>query len=668
MSHQAATKERNRDRMTSIDETTRHWIFNAADERAAAKGARFSIARAAWAVYWIQANTSLYEGEYAGQPLILRGAHSAPLIASPQVWDKGGRQWQIDRLEEYIEAVQGGEASDWQLPTIARLFGWLNFSQRWKSYIRRFNRGSIFVAKKNKKSPTLAAVAWYLMCGDGEPGMKVFLCATNGNQARDIAGRHAVEMLNNSPRLQEVCHIDKARMRITHTPTKSMMQPLASGNVRTQKAAEGLNGTALIDEIHVVDKPYVSRICRMGASRKEPFILSFSTAGNDMDSYGFQEWQYGTQNNKTGSDEHYFFESYEAPQGLADSELAKNFDKYVLMANPAAGHTIDIDEVRQDYNASKIDQRKLAEFKQYRLNIWSRTATPWIALDDWSRGDSAADQPTSDICWGALEVGYVDEPSAFTLVWPNDHFAIDEAIASKKPLLELLGALDQPVRSKTWYWLPRGAVDRFQDSLPYAEWEHAGLATIQDSNVIDFNCIVADISAIISKYDVQAIGFAPWKSATVMNHLRTEDGYPEERCWEFLERSPAAWAFPCALFERLIIAGRLEHQASAILDWELGHATIKTDRQGGVSLVKPERGDTKTVNGVASLIMALDAMARAPRHYRSELVMFGGSPGKAKAEKTEIKTPPRGRLIQEYWQQNGRMPTPTQVQELIESQ
>ena len=58
------------------------------------------------------------------------------------------------------------------------------------------------------------------------------------------------------------------------------------------------------------------------------------------------------------------------------------------------------------------------------------------------------------------------------------------------------------------------------------------------------------------------------------------------------------------------------------MDWEIGHAEVKPDRLGGAYLVEPERGDRKTVAGPASLLMALDAMAKAERFYKSELMFL----------------------------------------------
>ena len=118
------------------DRATHDAIKNASDEKAAANGCRFEESRGRDAVDWIERYCKLYEGELAGQPLRLL---------------------------------------DWQLDTTLRLFGWVRHSAKWGRAVRRFRQASIWVAKKNGKTPTLAAWGLYLLCGDGEPGAKVIL-------------------------------------------------------------------------------------------------------------------------------------------------------------------------------------------------------------------------------------------------------------------------------------------------------------------------------------------------------------------------------------------------------------------------------------------------------------------------------------------------------------
>src|SRR5262245_35250237 len=170
-----------------MDGVTREWIRCAADERAIAAGCRFDPERGQHVLEFARRFLRLYEGEYAGQPL---------------------------------------EPLDWQIEVTMHLFGWVRYSERWGRDIRRFTRASIWIPKKNGKSPTLAWWGLYLLVADDEHGRKVFLGAKDGAQAREIAGKHAIEMVLASPELLAECSINRTLMQITHEPTRSILKPM----------------------------------------------------------------------------------------------------------------------------------------------------------------------------------------------------------------------------------------------------------------------------------------------------------------------------------------------------------------------------------------------------------------------------------------------------------
>ena len=492
-------------------------------------------------------------------------------------------------------------------------------------------------------SPMIAANGLYLLCGDGEQGQKVYLCATTGDQAKEIAGKHAVQMVLSSPELSAACHVERGKAIIQHLASNSVLQPLYSGNVISQKAREGLNGSGLVDEAHVVNADYVGRISRMGISRKEPLFLGFSTAGDEQTTWGYQQWDFGTRNNESGEDLHFFFQSYEGKQTASDAEIAANLDAYIRAANPALGHTVRIEEVRQDYANSVKNEKSKREFYKYRLNIWGQTKNQWLPGDLWAgsrlkrwsvptrkgageKGRRGEKQPA----WGAIYLGYVDEPAALTLVWPADTARINRARTQSRssPLLPfspsplLLRALDQPVRCRTYYWLPRGAVENFGHAFPYAAWEESRCCTVLPGVGLDMDRIARDIIRILATCDVQALAYDPGTAGVLLGAVCEAGHYPLQRCFEFPRQAHQRWAFSVALVERLLRGGKLKHRESAAMDWEIGHAEVKPDRLGGAYLVEPERGDRKTVAGPASLLMALDAMAKAERFYKSELMFL----------------------------------------------
>ena len=97
-----------------IDALTKSWVRNTADEKAAAAGMKFDLTRAAWPCWWIGRYCRLYEGSHAGEPLVLRGAHSQPLFASQEPWAKGGKRQTVQYIRDFMEARAAGEPCDWQ--------------------------------------------------------------------------------------------------------------------------------------------------------------------------------------------------------------------------------------------------------------------------------------------------------------------------------------------------------------------------------------------------------------------------------------------------------------------------------------------------------------------------------------------------------------------------
>lgn len=413
--------------MSGIDQITRDWIRNAADERAAEAGCRFDPERGQHVLEFARRFLRLYEGELAGQPL---------------------------------------DPMPWQFEVTMRLFGWVRHSDRWGREVRRFNRAGIWVPKKSGKSPTLAWWGLYLLTNDGEQGQKVFFGAKDGQQAREISGKHAIEMVLASPELSAECSIDRTRMQITHEPTRSLLKPMSSSDSRTQQSKEGINGSILIDETHVVDDLFISRISRAGISRSEPLHIEVSTAGKEPQSYGKRQWDYGQQVERGDVDDAgYFFQAYAAPQTLDDAELAADPGKYGRMANPAWGYTVGEEEFLADYHRSRQSITDLADFKTYRLNIWQKSRNPWLRAADWDRCAEAftLEQFAGQACWAGLDKSKTRDLTALVLVFQGD---------------------DDTFFQWPLFWLPEATAERENHNAPFLSWAKAGHLNLIPGEVI----------------------------------------------------------------------------------------------------------------------------------------------------------------------------------------
>lgn len=584
-----------------IDTVTQAWIRNPADRKAAAKGCRFDVGRGSFVVEWIERYCRLYEGEWAGEPLVLRGCLDCG-------YDREGVDLE-ERARRHVECVAAGHNVSWQYDCTMRLFGWVRYSQKWDREVRRFRQASVFVAKKNTKSPTISAWGWYLLCGDGEPGQKVFLAAKDGKQARGIMGEHVLAMLEQSPELREECSINRSTMRVTHHPSRSWMEPLSSSNARTQKSKEGLNGSVLIDEVHVVDRDFVRRLNRAGISRSEPLHIEVSTAGNDPDSYGKERFDYALRVEKGDTeDQELFVAIYAAPQDLTEADLDKDLLKCGRMANPAMGHTVDPEEYLRDYERSKQSIQAMLDFMMYRLNVWQRSANPWLKADDWARCYRRFDEDSLSgrRCWAALDLSRTRDMSALVLVFHGDE-------AEEFLLLP-------------YFWLPEERARAIEPFVPdVVSWKQSGSLIVTSGGVTDYGFIKAKFRQLADRFDIQKLIYDPKYAEELTqsleqgetddkgNTLATGTGVPRLA----FPQTDLNFATPTADFERLVIAGKLHHNGHPVLTWQASHATVlRRPMSGIIRVFKPASGNTKTVDGIVAGIMGLcGAMAEPEDLY-----------------------------------------------------
>lgn len=532
---------------TKPDKLTKRWLRDESDERAARDGCKFKPEEGERVVKWIADTLCLYEGECAGRPFILM---------------------------------------PWAEEAVMRLFGWQKYSDRWGRWIRRFNKASWWVPKKNGKSPLLAAIALYCFAGDGEQGQKCFLCAKDGTQAREIAGRHAIEMCMHSEALMSICSINRSKMQITDEETRSILLPLSSDDERSQKAKEGLNGSLFIDECHVVDGTFMSRVSRAGISRSEPIQLEVSTAGNEPESYGRAQYDYGKSvADGRKVDQSFMFLCYEVPQELPDSDLLADPVKFGKLANPAWGHTVGEEEYLDDFNRSKTTLARLAEFKQYRLNIWQASANPWLSVHDWAQCPAEElPLPESADTFGGLDLSRTTDLTAWVLYQPD----------AECP------------RCYGHYWCPEERLQALQEQLelPFLEWVEDGWITISGTKRIDFGDVSRRINEDAQRFSqLRYVGFDPYQADPVIQGCRDDLGLEMVEC----RQGVATLSAPSKMLERLVLGHNLDHRNDPVLAWMVGNTSIRLDENGNVKPVKTVGGVRKHIDGVVALIMAIHA-------------------------------------------------------------
>lgn len=543
----------------NIDADTKDWIRTAADDRAAAAGMRFDGERGVFVCDWIENYCCLYEGDTAGQPL---------------------------RLMPY------------QRDFTMRLFSWVWWSDEWGQYIRRFREASLWAAKKNGKSPYLAAVGLYLLCADGEAGQKVYSMAKNGDQAK-IAQRHAFNMVLQSPALKDDCKVHRSTLQIAHLPTNSMMIVLTGDDIRGAQAKEGLNGSAIIDEVHVVDRQMIESTCRMGISRKEPLQLSGSTSGDDPSSYGFERFQYGRQVNKGDRDDpHFLHEEFCAPDNVSDADIDDHLDEYGKAANPAWGFTVKPTEFRNDWRSSKGNPRKVAKFRQHRLNLWVGSTNPWLDTAGWDAGrrEYALEDLAGRDCFLGLDLSRRSDMTSAVFLFPWFE--------------------DGPECVRMWpmFWLPAETARDRDHLFPFRSWAADGHLTLTAGATVDYSAVKADIRAAVNAHRLNVLNL--FYDQTYANEMTqalhegeqlggaVEPGVVAERT--VVRQGIMSITGLACEFERRVKAGLVQHPGNAVMTWQVGHCEVVRDRNQNIAPAKPSPHSGKSIDGVAA---AIDAMA-----------------------------------------------------------
>lgn len=572
-----------------MDAITQAWIRNRSDELAAANGCRFDVASGVYTVWWIERYCKLYEGEgNDGVPLVLRGCHQCGTYGLPAAIEledfEAAKPHFLERAERHNECFRAGHFLDWQFECFVRKYGWVKPSAKWKREIRRFRESVVFVAKKCKKSPTTASEAFYLMTGDGEAGQKVFVCAKDGDQARRAIGDHAVKMYDQlDDDLRQYFTLNKNTLRISYLPTKSYMEPMSSSNSRTQESKEGLNGSCVTDEIHVVDRAFKERISRMNLSRSEPMDSEVSTAGDDPDSYGKERFDLALKVQSGEVErETMFVAIYAAPQNLKDKDLEADPLKYGRMANPAMGHTIDPEEYLRDYNDSKVNLRALSIFKKYRLNIWQQSGAPFLDVGAWDACEKvfAENDMAGMSCAAGMDLSLRWDMASVVLCFPMD---------------------DERYRLLPYFFLPQVGFDKLIVAQPkLLEWEREGFITVTPGSDLDYNFIKQTLAEKNDLFNIELLIYDPKYANHITQLIEEELGIERQEFAQALGK----FAEPTAKFESLVIAGKLEHNGNPCAGWQIGHTNVE-EKNGYLRPIKPPRNDTKKIDFTVAAIQAL---------------------------------------------------------------
>lgn len=585
------------------------WIRDASDERARDRGCWFDPVLGGYSIFWIERYCRLYEGTHAGEPAKMWGCKECSY--SWTIPESFSPEWALERNEAYCGCVAAGHEVAWQYDFIMRLFGWMRQDEEIGRPVRRFRKADLWIPKKNAKSPTLAFLGWHLLCGDGVPGQKVYFGAKDGAQAREIVGGHAVAVYDQSPEIKSCTRHNRNQMEFSHEPSRSTMKPLSSSNTRTMRSKEGINGSVLIDEVHVVDAEFMQRIRRAGISREEPLLVGVSTAGLDTLGYGKSRQDYGRAVAEgIVDDDDYLFVCYEAdPKTDLDSVSVDEVVEVGRRVNPNWGITIREREFRSDFAESKQSTHdQLMDFGTYRLNLWQYASSPWLRWKSWQDCEGVFDLAdlAGRTCMLGLDCSRTRDMTAAVFVFQQHEGRYD-----------------------VWplFWLPEDTIAKNAKEHPeFSDWAKQGYVISTPRQTISYQQVLDDLTPYLEAFDTfklyYDVQFADWISEQI------EIKFDCERV-EF-PQTLAGYSAPTDQFEQWVLDGAIRHPNHPVLNWQIRHCHVHRSRLDKKQKrpVRPvtEEYDVRTVDGVQAAVMATEGIMTAeeqPNYYEEhELESF----------------------------------------------
>lgn len=489
---------------------------------------------------------------------------------------------------------------DWQEHDIVRpLFGWKRANGT-----RRYRRAYVWVARKNGKTELAAGIALLMLLGDAEIGGQVFSIASERDQAALVFNK-VTAMVSRSARLSD--KIECWKESIYCPELAASFRPLSG----KPKGKHGLSMSGLIgDEIHEWPSgDLYTFVHDSAAARRQPLEFMISTAGQ-KGSHGEEVYKECQAILAGDIDDPDTLVVIYAPAEDDDWTKEETWRK----ANPNLGRSVKLEAFLADFNRARQLPRHEADFKRYRVNMWTDQAVHWLpidAIDDEGRrygwdhcagavawnGVEYEARVAGKRCFGGLDLSATQDLSALVWFFPAQD------------------GLDVPVLLPR-FWKPADLVKAHgrRDRLPYERWVHDGALMTTPGNVVDYAFIQAQILADCERFAVAFAGQSDreahqgglaidrWNATETSGRLMAE-GVPVV----LFGQGFASMSAPSKELERLVVGNAVHHGGHLLLRRHAIAAAVETDAADNI---KPTKAKSATrIDGIVASVMAIGLAA-----------------------------------------------------------
>lgn len=454
--------------------------------------------------------------------------------------------WAMEMVQRFAhyKGEKGGEKihlEPWQCFLVMNLFGFIDPA----TGLRRFREAFVCVPRGNGKTTLLAAVANVMAFMEGEPAAEVYFAAVSRDQAR-IGFDSARQMaLRASPRVKsgrlsqrafaKVYGVDIQKNQLLSNEG-AVVKPLS----RDAKSLDGLNVyLGILDELasHPTSEVY-DAIKTGAAKRRQPLVLSITTATQNTAGIGRSTWNYGEKVlEQTLEDERFFCLMYT----IDEDDHVWNEASWIK-ANPNWGVSVDPDSFRSTALKASQNASGEAAFKTRHLNVWEGAEQSMFSMRAWT--SCGRDLKLEDFrgmpCWIGVDLAATTD------------------LCGKVYLFDVNGIWHVFARA----YLPQVAIDEARVAQ-YAEWLKSGALVATSKPATDFDLVQAELEEDTRRFDVRAFGFDPWQAQMMMQNIEEKTG---ATCFE-VRPIVSHLSEACKELQRRHVSETVLHDKNPVLAW-----------------------------------------------------------------------------------------------------
>ena len=455
----------------------------------------------------------------------------------------------------------------WQLFIVANIIGWY-----WKgTNKRRFNEAYIAIARKNGKTALFAALMIYFLLADGEPDAEVLISANSREQATRIDFQMVKGFLTKlDPRGKTV---KAQRNQVKVARTTNMMYVTASDASKL----DGYNISAcLVDEYHEADTSEVKDVLKTAmGNRRNPLQCTVTTRGFDMSKPCYKLDDYCQQVLRGEKQDDALFAMIFTLDEGDDWKDSRVWQK----ANPNLGVTVSKQFIMGELSKALSTTSDEINYRTKLMNQWVESKTIWIS-DEKVAGNMKRlkfEDFKGIPCYIGIDLASISDLTSVTYLW----------------------VIDGKYYFKVLNYLPSDALATKVNSIRYREFDMRGdMIIFPDSNVTDYDKILADITSIHEITPIYLISYDQWNSTQMIINA-TNYGFD---CKPF-SQSLSSFNRPTKEFERAMLQGSVVIDQNDCVRWAFRNVLIKTDAHENQQIIKAT--DMSKIDPCVSMMMAL---------------------------------------------------------------